>query len=165
MLFRSMSDEEMVKAFSKFIAFRREAADTFVRDRLLRHDNYSIPESFHGSKSVVFSSMADDFTRGLIGELNRFLIGINHAECWVRVVNEYPKPERLGLLWEFADPLLELSVGRSYSVRNQFIFAVTQLAHQTNMRARPRWPDKLCADDAIGFKTLEIGRASCRERV
>ena len=82
------------------------------------------------------------------------MIGIKHAECWIRVVNEYPKPERLGLLWEFADPLLELSVGRSYSVRNQFIFAVTQLAHQTNMRARPRWPDKLCGDDAIGFKTL-----------
>jgi len=50
--------------------------------------------------------------------------------------------------------LLELSVARPYSVRNQFIFAVVHLAHQANSRKKASWQDDLPPDKSVGYKTL-----------
>jgi len=148
------SDERILQVFSKFHTFRRETADSFVTSRVMRHSDYVLPETFHGSKSMVFSSMADDFTCGLIGEVNRFLVGVHHADCWVRAAAECEKGERLGLLWEFAEPHLELAVGRPYSLKNQFIFAVVHLAHQANLRRDASLHDVLPSDRQIDFNAL-----------
>jgi len=98
--------------------------------------------------------MAEDFTRGLIGEVNRFLLNVNQADSWVRAIRSCAKDKKPGLLWEFADPLLELSVGRPYSLRNQFTFAAAHLMHQANSRKQQNWYDDLPPDNKIDYKLL-----------
>lgn len=73
-------------------------------------------------------------------------LNIHHADSWIRAANEYDKDKRPGLLWEFADPFLELSVGRAYSIRNQFAFAVVHLLNQSNILKTPKWKDELPSD-------------------
>ncbi len=114
-----MTNEPTIQFFSRFQALRHETA-AGVRSKLLQHDNYKLPEEFYGIRSIVFSEMAGDFTRGLIGELNRFVINIHDADCLIRAANEYGENIRPGLLWEFADPFLEISIGRAYSIKNHF---------------------------------------------
>jgi hypothetical protein len=148
-----MTDEQMLHLFSRFQALRHET-NANIQSRLLRHDNYRLPEEFYGIRSIVFSSMAGDFTRGLIGELNRFVINVHHADCWIRAANEYEKEKQVGLLWEFADPFLELAVGRAYSIRNHFAFAIIHLLNQSNPFKNPNWKDDLPEDRNITFEFL-----------
>ena len=103
---------------------------------------------------VVFTLMAQDFTRGLIGEINKFFLGIAHAEAWVQTAQKYKEGKKLSLLAEFADPHLELSVSRPYSLRNHFIFAVVHLLHLSNQLKDPNWKDDL-PFDRIGCTLLD----------
>jgi hypothetical protein len=149
-----MTEEETLQAFSKFRAVGWRTANEFVRDRILNHDKYELPEKTYPLRSIVFRQMAGDFTCDLINELNRFLVNIHHADSWIQVANDYDEPKKEALLWEFADPMLELSVGRPYSLRNQFSFAVVHLAHQSNSRIVPNWKDDLPNDREITERTL-----------
>lgn len=148
-----MTDEQVLQCFSRFQTLRHETAAS-IKSKLLRHDTYKLPEEFYGIRSIVFSSMAGDFTRGLIGELNRFVINIHHADCWIRAANEYEDDTKLGLLWEFADPFLELAVGRAYSIRNHFAFAIVHLLNQSNPFINTKWKDELPEDRNITFEFL-----------
>ncbi len=106
------NNEEMLQLFEMFSALRHEASEKSVRSKILRHSDYAFEGRTHTNfTSFMFADMADDFTRSLIGELNRFLVNISHADWWVRVTNSCEKEKQPGLLWEFADPFLELSVG------------------------------------------------------
>lgn len=61
----------------------------------------------------------------------------------------------MALLWEFAEPQLELSVGRPYSIKNQFIFAAVHLLHQSKRLKSENWVDDLPADHKINYRCLE----------
>ena len=148
-----MTDEQVLHFFSRFQALRHETAAN-IRSKLLQNDNYKLPEEFYGIRSIVFSSMAGDFTNGLMGELNRFVINVHHTDCWIRAANEHVKDVKPGLLWEFADPFLELSVGRAYSIRNHFAFAVVHLLNQSNVLRNSNWKDVLPPDHKITFEFL-----------
>lgn len=87
--------------------------------------------------------MAHDYTRELIGGVNRFALDILHADCWTKAAGAYEREQRLAYIYEFAEPLLELSVYRPYSLRNQFIFASTNLLHQSNKLTQKNWRDEL----------------------
>lgn len=126
------TDETIVGAFAKVQAMRRQTAEKLVRCKILKRDDYKRSEILYGPRYGTFGHMEDGFRYGLISEVNRFLKEVHHADCWVQVANKYNEDDRLGLLSEFADPFLELSVGRPYSLRNQFTFAAVHLLHQTN---------------------------------
>lgn len=153
-------DQEIMTVFEKFLSARRMTAETFVRERLLRHADYDLPkQSASTACEERFVLMAVQWTRGLISELNRFLININYADCWVRSVNGYGEDDRSGIICEFAEPLLELAVGRPYSVKNQFVFATAHLLNQANSQKRSNWTDHLPPDWKIGYDVLgELGR-------
>src|ERR1035437_17608 len=111
-------DEEIIEVVNKFYAFRHGTANKFVRDRIVRHSDFEFPERTHANfKSFMFFDMVGNFTRGLINELNRFLLNINHADCWFQAVQKYEEAGRMGLLWEFVDPHVELFVTRPYSLK------------------------------------------------
>ena len=73
-----MTDEQMLHFFSRFQTLRHETAGK-LREKILRHDNYKLPEGKYHIRSLVFGQMADDFTNGLIGELNRF--AVKYSSC------------------------------------------------------------------------------------
>jgi hypothetical protein len=149
-------DGEIIEVFKKFHAFRHESADKFVRDKIIRHSDFEFPGRTHTNfRSLIFFEMAENFTRGLISELNRFLLNINHADCWFQAAQQYEESERAGLLWEFADPHIELSVSRPYSLKNHFIFAAVYLLHYSNQLKNADWKDDLPPDDRINFKLLD----------
>jgi hypothetical protein len=151
-----LPDEELIEVFKAFHAFRRETVNEFVRAKIIRHSDFELHGSSHSSrKSFMFFDIADNSTRRLISELNRFLLNVNHADCWFRAVQKYSEEDRLGLLWEFVDPHMELSVSRPYSIRNHFIFAAVYLLHYSNQLIEPNWKDDLPADGSIDFKLLE----------
>lgn len=77
-----IDDQEMQKLLLSFQASRREMADRFVRNLMLKHKDYVLPKRSRLVDSLIFTTMADDFTSGLVGELNRFLVGIAHADAW-----------------------------------------------------------------------------------
>ena len=131
-------------------------ADRFIRDLMLRHEDYVLPERSRLINSLVFTQMAGDFTSNLVGELNRFLIGIAHADAWSEIAKERDKNDELALLWEFAEPHLELSVGRPYSIKNQFIFAAVHLLHQSKKLKSEKWVDDLPLDHKINYRCLEF---------
>ena len=155
-----LKDQEIMTVFEKFQSAHRMTAEAFVRERLLRHADYELPK--HSASAVCegrFVLMAVQRTRELISELNRFLINIHHADCWVRSVNGYGEDDRSSIIWEFAEPLLELSVGRPYSVKNQFVYTTAHLLHQANSQKRRNWKDHLPADKGLSYKVLEnLGR-------
>jgi hypothetical protein len=149
-------DEEIIEVFKKFHAFRHGTANKFARDRIVRHSDFEFPERTHANfKSFMFFDMAGNFTRGLISELNRFLVDINHADCWFQAAQEYEEADRMGLLWEFVDPHIELSVSRPYSLKNHFVFAAVYLLHYSNQLKKINWKDDLPPDDRINFKLLD----------
>lgn len=149
-------DDELVEAFKAFHAFRKETANEFVRARIVRHSDFELQGRTHSNfKSFMFFDIAGNSTRRLISELNRFLLNVNHADCWFRAVQKYSEEDRPGLLWEFVDPHMELAVSRPYSIRNHFIFAAVYLLHYSNQLKEPNWKDNLPKDESIDFKVLE----------
>jgi hypothetical protein len=113
-------DKQVLHFFSRFQTLRHETAPN-IQNVILKHDDYKFPETFYGMRSIVFSCMAGDFTRGLIGELNRFVVNIHHAESWIRAANECEEGLKIGLLWEFADPFLELAIGRNSNIETRYL--------------------------------------------
>lgn len=150
-----MNDEQMKAHLLSFHTLRREMADEFVRDRMLRYDDYQLPKRSFAIQELIFGSMAQDFTLGLIGEVNRFLIGIAHADAWARIAAKCDQNDELALLWEFSEPQLELSVGRPYSIKNQFVFAAAHLLHQSKKLRDSNWKDDLPEDKKINYLLLE----------
>lgn len=149
-------DEEIIEVFKKFHAFRRASAESFVRARIIQHSDFELAGRTHSNfRSFMFYDMTSNFTRCLISELNRFLLNISHADCWYQATQQYPEDDRPGLLWEFVDPQLELSVCRPYSVKNQFIFAAVYLLHYSNQLKELHWIDDLPPDKKINFKMLD----------
>ena len=140
--------------FGRFQDARWDLSDRFVRSRIIRPSHFSFGDRERPFNSMVFDSMAGDFTRGLLGEVNRFLINVHQADSWVRAIRSCEEAKRPGLFWEFADPLLELSVSRPYSLKNQFVFAAVHLIHQANSRKQRNWKDDLPPDKQIDYKLL-----------
>lgn len=147
-----ITNDRTIEYFSRFHSLRLKTAEK-IRSALLQHDDYKLPSKFYGIGSIVFSGMAGDFKCGLISELNRFLINVHHADCWVQAANHFTENEKLGFLWEFADPLLELSVGRAYSIKNHFAFAVVHLLNQANVLSK-KSKDNLPPDHRITIEYL-----------
>ena len=141
-----------IQFFSVFHESRLASAKS-IRRKLLKHDRYNRSKQFYGIGSIVFCEMSRDFTHGLISELNRFVINVHHADCWVRAADNFPKNEKAGILWEFADPFLELSVGRAYSIKNFFAFAAVHLLNQANVRSK-KAKDEIPPDRNISFEYL-----------
>lgn len=125
-----------------------------MQSRILR-PGYELPERVRAMEAMAFIQMAGGFTRNLLGETNRFLIHVHHAESWVDAVKNLAEDDRTSVLWEFAEPHLELSVGKPYSVRNLFIFAAVHLLHQANAFKKQDWKDDLASDRDIDYKLLE----------
>lgn len=133
----------------------KQKAESPLRARILKNSDYHLPNRTRYSKSMVFTSIAEGNTSGLVGETNRFLLNIAHAECWFEVAQEQEEEEGMSLLHEFCDPLLELSVGRPYSLRNHFIFTAVHLLHQSGQLKNTKWKDDLPPDEKIGYKLLD----------
>lgn len=148
-----ITDAEMLRVYSEFQTTRRQAADALDQNRIVRPDDYELPNSYPLS-CLVFGQMASDFTRGLIGEVNRFFIDVHHADCWIQVASKYEEDTKSILLWEFAEPMLELSVGRPYSIRSHFSFAAVHLLNQLNSHKIKNWKDDLPCDRLIDYKYL-----------
>jgi hypothetical protein len=144
----------MMQFFARFQDARWDLSDRFVRSRIIRPSHFSFGDRERPFNSLVFDSMAGDFTRGLLGEVNRFLINVHQADSWVHAIKLCEEAKRPGLFWEFADPLLELSVSRPYSLKNQFVFAAVHLIHQANSRKQRNWKDDLPPDKQIDYKLL-----------
>jgi len=150
-----IDDQKMQQVFAQFWDALKRNAERETRAKVMRHSDYGLPKHVRGFQCIVFISMAGDYSRGLISELNRFLLNIAHAHAWFEVGQKQEENERMGLLWEYADPQLELSVGRPYSLKNHFVFAVVHLLHQSNKLSNPDWKDNLPPDDRIDFKLLD----------
>lgn len=151
---RARYDEEAKDLFARFQAARWELSDRFVRCRFLRPSHFNFPERVRTLGSLVFDQMAEDFTASLLGEVNSFLLNVHQADSWIRTIRSSEESKRSGLLLEFAEPLLEISVGRPYSLRNQFIFAGVHLVHQANSQVQKDWKDELPNDNQIDYKVL-----------
>ena len=146
-----MSKKQLAQLFEEFLRLRYELAALFSASRILRHDDYRLPERL---PDMVFGSMADNYTRELIGGVNRFALDIHNADCWTKAAGTSEREQRLVHIYEFAEPLLELSVYRPYSLRNQFIFASTNLLHQSNRLIQKNWRDELPDEWSIDEKVL-----------
>jgi hypothetical protein len=152
-----MKDEQEIEAFEMFVKIRTKSANKFGADRFLSEDNFQLPDCL---PDFVFGLMSSDFIRRLINAVNRFFLDIHQADCWVQVANSFQEDRRASLLYTYAEPLLELSVSRPYSLRNQFIFAVTHLLHQSNKLMNPEWRDDLRTDDWFDEKKDLIPRSN-----
>jgi len=75
-----IDDKQMVELFARFLSVRCETAAELSKTRILRPDNFELPNRVHTLAALVFFQMATDFTPNLLGEVNRFFIGIHHAE-------------------------------------------------------------------------------------
>jgi hypothetical protein len=150
-----INDKQMLELFARFQSVRRETAEQLSKTRILRPDNYELPSRVRSFATLIFFQMATDFTPNLLGEVNRFFIGIHHAESWFKVAQSLEEDDRASLLWEFADPHFELAVGCPYSLRNQFVFAAVHLLHQSNKLRMKDWKDNLPPDEDINYKHLE----------
>jgi hypothetical protein len=142
-LAKSMNGKQHIEAFEMFLKILAKSAKLGA-DRILIHDNYFLPGNL---PDLVFGMMSRDFSRQLINAVNTFFFDIRRADSWVQVANSYRENDRASLLSIHAGPLLELSVSRPYSLRNQFIYAATHLLHQSNQLKNPAWRDDLRTDD------------------
>lgn len=127
----------------------------YTTTRILSRKEYILKEKARPIDCHTFISMAEDYTLGLLGEINRFLVNIGHADSWFRVAQKHDNNERMSILCEFADPHFEISVGRPHSLRDQFVFASVHLLHQSGKLSNPRWRDRLPRDRDIKRKHLE----------
>ena len=145
----------MQQVFAEFWAALKQNADRLKGHGFLQHADYKMDDRIRRFECGRFIQMADDYTSRLIGEVNYFLLNIAHADSWIQVAQKHEQDERISLLAEFADPLLELSVGRPYSLKNQVMFAAVQLLHRSNKLKSADWKDDLPPDDEIEFEQLE----------
>jgi len=148
-----IDDQQMVKLFTRFQTIRRQTA-VGLNSRILRPD-YELPGRVRAFRTMEFIEMAGHFTPALVEAANRFLIDIHHAEGWFKVAQELDKDDRVSLIWEFAEPHLELAVGRPYSLKNLFTFAAVHLLHQSDALKDPNWKDDLPQDREICYALLE----------
>jgi len=145
-----MKKKLLIKTFERFVVLRRTSGKKFGPNKALLHDDFRVSNGVYG----IFPVMADDFTQNLIAALNRFFYDIYQADCWVKATASLEQGDRMSVLYEFAEPLLELSISRPYSLRNQFVFAATHLLHQANRFVQPKWRDNLPPDKEINFNVL-----------
>lgn len=148
-----IDDQQMVKLFSQFQSIRRGTASGLA-NRILRLD-YKLANRARAFRTMQFFEMERRYTPQLIEETNRFLVNIHHAECWFKVAQTLDEDDRVSLVWEFAEPHLELSLGRPYSVKNLFVFAVMHLLHQSDALRTTNWKDNLPCDRGINYELLE----------
>jgi hypothetical protein len=148
------SDQYMQQVFGEFWECLKQNADIH-RGKKLDHSNYVLPNRTRKLGCYEFISMATFYTSGLILEVNRFLLNIAHADSWFQVAQKHEKNERISLLWEYADPHLELSVGRPYLLRNHFIYAAVRMLSHSNMLILPDWKDDCPSDEDINYKCLD----------
>ena len=151
-----MNDKQQIEAFEMFLKILAKSAKLGA-NQILIHDNYSLPDRL---PDLVFGQMSRNFSTGLINAVNRFFFDIRQADSWVQVANSFQENDRASLLSLHAEPLLELSVSRPYSLRNQFIFAVTHLLHQSNQLKNPEWRDDLPTNDWFNEKKDLLPRSN-----
>lgn len=139
------------QAFQKFIDARASIYAGEKSDPILPNDTFQSDKS---PNDLIFGAMADDFTRELINSVNKFYLNVFYCEAWFKAAADFPKGQRLSLLFQFAEPLMELALNRPYAIRSRFIFAATHLLHQSNKHRMPKWRDELPGDKDIDYKTL-----------
>ena len=139
------------QAFNKYIEARARIFAGDNSEPILRTDAFQSDKS---PNDLIFGAMADDFTRELVNSVNKFYLNVFHCEAWVQAANDFPKIQRLSLLFQYAEPLIELALNRPYAIRSRLIFAATHLLHQSNKHRMPKWRDELPGDKDIDYKTL-----------
>jgi hypothetical protein len=148
-----INDQQLVQLFANFLSIHRETVDN-LSSRILKHD-YELPSRVRDFRAMKFIQMESGFTPQLLEATNRFLIDIHRAECWFKVAQKLDEDDRAGLIWDFAEPHLELAVGRPYSLKNLFTFAAVHLLHQSNFLKTPNWKDDLPSDRDIDYELLK----------
>jgi hypothetical protein len=148
-----LTDEQMVRLFAQAQSMRRQRAN-ILRKQCLRPRHYRLPNQERDFKAIAFIEMERAFTRSLLGECNRFMIMISHAEAWFGVGKTLNENDRMALLWEYAHPYLELTVGRPYLLKNHFSFAAVHLLHQADAFVNSTWKDDLPDDYRITYELL-----------
>jgi hypothetical protein len=141
---------KLIEAFTRFQTATAVSASK-IRGLILRPDEHRLPTGC----DMPLTEMCDVFSRGLLGEVNKFLVNISHADAWLEVVQQYPPEEQHGLFWEFGEPAFELAIGRPYSLRNQLIFAAAHILYRAKLvKNHTPKPPELPDDRRIQANTL-----------
>lgn len=146
---------------AKYLELHSMFYDLFVslpasQAEYLPYDCCKIPVDIaKGIQWFIFHSMAQDFLRELINEINQFLTDIRRLDAWSRVKEQCPEEYKFDFIVEIFDPIASNTINGVYIVLQRFIYISSMLLHQTKMLIDTDWKENNLDESRINVKTLE----------
>lgn len=120
------------------------------------YDCYKIPSDIaKGIQWFIFHSLAQDFLRELINEINQFLTDIMRLDAWSMVKEQCLEEYKLDFIVEIFDPVASNTINGVYIVQQRFIYISSMLLHQTKMLIDTDWKERNLDERKIDVTTLE----------
>jgi len=121
---------------------------------LIEYDWINMPSSIP-IKWMTYSQYLNEHARELANSINQLAASTRKLSIWQKLLEKHNEDENIYIVSEFIEPLATLCLNFPYAIRGRFIFSVSHLSHQANMKKVSNWKDNLATDKSINFKVME----------
>jgi hypothetical protein len=138
----------------------------FTRASLVNDDEIAdfgwerLPENLNAIW-IAYGLVLPEAARSLANIINQLYEYSYRLKAWNIVLTDCDEDSRLEYIYEFVDSLAILGLTLPYSIRERFIFSVTQLCHEANKAVlKTEWIDDIPEDRKIKIETMRKYGAS-----
>ncbi len=121
---------------------------------LLEYDWIKMPSSIP-FEWMAYSQYLNEHAQELANSINQLAVSTRKMSIWQMLLEKRSEEENKYIVNEFIEPLATLCLNLPYAIRGRFIFSVSHLSHQANMKKVSNWKDNLAPDKSINFKVME----------
>jgi hypothetical protein len=140
------------KLYHKYLAAQSAAP---FEGKIMPYGWGELPKPLHFTW-MAYDQMFQEFSIEIANALNQLTNHLHRLRAWDLVLPSLNDDERMEALIEFIDSTATVALLLPYTIRSQFIFAITHLCHQANQAVLGfQWVDDLPGDNKIGFKEAE----------
>jgi len=139
---------EVYKEYWKILKENRSSVE------LLEYDWINMPSSIP-IEWMAYSQYLNEHSQELANSINQLAVSTRKLRTWQKLLEKHDEEKNIYIVNEFIEPLATLCLNLPYAIRGRFIFSVSHLSHQANMKRIENWKDNLASDNSINFKVME----------
>ena len=146
-----MEEVDFVEAYKEYWKILKENRSSV---ELLKYDWINMPSSIP-IEWMVYSQYLNEHSQELVNSINQLAVSTRKLRIWQKLLENHDEEKNIYIVNEFIEPLATLCLNLPYAIRGRFIFSVSHLSHQANMKRIENWKDNLASDNSIDFKAME----------
>ena len=156
-----MEDDLYIKAYQKY---RETLKSSDFYKSLLPPTLYNTIEAPKSNLGIIwiYKEVFSEYNRQLTNDINTFRRNLIKLNSWNIILKEYEDDVKFELILEFIEPLIVLLHDFPYSIKNRFIFSLSNLCHQANRYIVDNWTDDIVDDRKINFKIMDKKCSNCK---